>query len=190
MPRSPDWRANEDAFKRTAGRLRHRAEVTRLFSEMMADIARALAAEPTDFLGPLFMELSAASQLGQFFTPPEVSRLIATITLADARQAIETALDRRLRLYEPTCGVGGMIIAATGVLRDMQIDVQRQIVWTGVEIDHRAMCAAYIQCYYAQIPAHIVWGNSLTLDERLVSSTPAAIVQEFSVKQPKALTSA
>jgi hypothetical protein len=189
-PNSAAWRANEDAFEHAAGRLRQRAAVTRLFSKMIAEVAQALVADPTDFLGPLFMELSAGGELGQFFTPPEVSRLIAAVALADARQKIKDAPDRRISLSEPTCGVGGMILAATSVLREMQVDVQRDIIWTAVEIDHRAMCAAYIQCFYSGIPAHIVWGNCLDDDERLVSSTPAALLQDFSVRLERALTPA
>jgi len=177
-PGTQAWRENEDRFEATASRLSERALVTELFAKMLGHMQLAMHLEPKDFIGPIFSEIATSAELGQFFTPPEVSELIARVTLADMPAKIaDPSRTGPIALLEPTCGVGGMILAATNVMRELQCDIARDIHWTGVELDYRAMCAAYLQCAAAGIPATIYWGNSLTLDISLVTPTPAALLQ-------------
>ena len=79
-------------------------------SPALAHMQLAMHAAPNDFIGPIFSAIATSSELGQFFTTPEVSELIARVTLADMPAKI--ADPRRkgpITLLETTCGVGGMI---------------------------------------------------------------------------------
>lgn len=63
-----------------------------------------------DLLGGIFMELEfGSSSMGQFFTPCEVSRLIAALTLGDHVKELEHR--PFITLDEPASGSGGMVIA-------------------------------------------------------------------------------
>lgn len=54
------------------------------FPKLMGSLVAALDHEPRDVLGPLYMELEIANKdAGQFFTPPEVSEMMAQISFAD-----------------------------------------------------------------------------------------------------------
>jgi hypothetical protein len=73
-----------------------------------------LEPEPRDMLGPLYMEMEVASRdQGQFFTPPEISEMMARI------QGVDKLLgDGRpfITLSEPACGAGGMVLAVVKTL--------------------------------------------------------------------------
>lgn len=177
-PDTPAWRENEDRFENTASRLPERALLTEIFAKMLGHMQLAMHAAPNDFIGPIFSEIATSAELGQFFTPPEVSELIARVSLADMPAKIADPNRKGpITLLEPTCGVGGMILAATNVMREMDVDIANDIQWSAVELDYRAMCAAYLQCAAAGIPAFVYWGNSLTLEISCVSPTPAALLQ-------------
>ncbi len=73
---------------------------------------RAIAGEFGDVLGSTFMMLDVGnSGTGQFSTPYEVSRLMGAMILGDG-QELAGEVGRRgfLRLMEPACGAGGMLI--------------------------------------------------------------------------------
>lgn len=70
-----------------------------------------------DYLGKIYMQSETSSkQAGQFFTPYHVSLASAEMTLEKGliEQYIEE--DKILTLNEPTCGSGGMVLAAADVL--------------------------------------------------------------------------
>jgi len=155
---------------------------------MLAACVMALEAERVDFIGPIFSELASSAQLGQFFTPYHVSRMIAETIVDDPRKMLEEGGRGFLTLQEPACGVGGMVLAACEVLRDRGLDLAREIHWTMVEIDYTAMCAAFIQTNLCGISADIFHGNSLSLETWLATSTLAAIVYPKRLKyDPKAM---
>lgn len=116
----------------------------------------------TDLLGPVFMEIGQGkgqAWSGEFYTPFEISRLMARMTLGDP------ALIERwpITLLEPACGSGGMVLAAV-----------EHIVQAGRSpLDLRATCVdtsrtacdmCLINLTLWGIPAHVVHGNSLSLE--------------------------
>ena len=82
----------------------------------------ALAAYPaTDWLGRLYMALGIGnSHTGQYFTPPDVARAIAAITLRGARARIEQ--QGLITLADPACGAGGMLIETANELYRLGYD--------------------------------------------------------------------
>lgn len=65
-----------------------------------------LDAEPRDILGQLYMSLELGNtHTGQFFTPPEISELMAHITFGDGAGHADKPF---ITLCEPACGAGGV----------------------------------------------------------------------------------
>jgi hypothetical protein len=117
-----------------------------------------------DFLGSVFMQLEISnSHLGQFFTPYELCVLMAEVTLGDVSEDDSREL---ITFQEPACGAGATMIAAMDVLKKRGINYQQRTYTVAVDVSETAARMAYIQFSLLGIPAHIVWGNSLSLETR------------------------
>ena len=132
----------------------------------------ALLAEPVDFIGPVFSELSADAGMGQFFTPHHLSYFMAKAIISDAKAMLG---DKPfITLAEPACGVGGMILAANVVLREAGLDVATRAHWTAIDVDHRAVCGCYLQLSLTDCSADVYRGNSLGDPKDLVGTRTLA----------------
>lgn len=146
-----------------------------VMARLLAWTVVGLSEEPTpDFLGALFMELELGSHWhGQFFTPMELARAMARLTLGDGAQVRE-AIEARgfIRVGEPAAGAGAMVLALATEMRAMGFNPQQQLYVEAVDADPTAAHMAYIQLSLAGIPATVVLGNSLSLETREVFHTP------------------
>ncbi|HHR6069586.1 TPA: N-6 DNA methylase [Providencia alcalifaciens] len=94
---------------------RYEKEDLNAFAKLLAICVNALDHQATDFLGELFMTLELGDgRWGQFFTPFQMSQLMAELILGDCRSHIEQKGD--ISVCEPTCGTGGMVVACANVL--------------------------------------------------------------------------
>lgn len=151
-----------------------REEVER-FPLMLAVLAEWLEEGLGDCLGALFMSLELGDSFkGQFFTPYEVSSLMARITMDDAKQAIS----RRgfITVAEPACGAGGMVIACADALLEQNINYQQAMHVTACDIDLTAVHMTYLQLSLLHVPAIVVHGNSIALTEWSHWVTPAHVL--------------
>lgn len=150
------------------------------FSELLAMLALEFDAGLSDVLGKLYMSLDLGSdRLGQFFTPYEVSSLVAQMTLGDYTKCLDAAkLAGRdyLTVNEPTCGSGGMVIAMADALRGAGVNYQQAMHVTAQDLDVTAVHMAYIQLSLLHVPAAVIHGNTLTLEQRDIWHTPAHIL--------------
>lgn len=138
-----------------------REELTE-FSHLLGLTAMALEARPRDFLGSVFMQAEISNdRLGQFFTPYELSFLIAKMTL----EGVDRSKDL-ITVQEPACGSGGMIIAFCEAAREAGINFQWHTYTVAVDISEVAARMAYIQLSMLGIPAHVVWGDTLRMTQR------------------------
>jgi type I restriction-modification system DNA methylase subunit len=173
QPQGAEWTANEEAWTKQISRL-HNPEASRAaFSELLAITMAALNERRADFLGPVWMEVGASSQLGQFFTPHELSALIARITVdpIHARKMVET--QGYFTAHEPAAGMGGMVLAAAEVFEEAGLDLGTDCLWDMIELDYSVFKGCYIQMALSDIPAIVRHGNTLTLDIHSSHSTPA-----------------
>jgi type I restriction-modification system DNA methylase subunit len=86
------------------------------FEKRVEDM-RVAGAGLTDVLGETYMMLEISNaHAGQFFTPYEISRLMAKMIIGDGGDAVK--LHGFMRLQEPACGAAGMVIAAAESLND------------------------------------------------------------------------
>jgi hypothetical protein len=152
------------------------AELQR-FACMLGCLTLSLEEERKDFLGRLFMSLELGNPFaGQFFTPFEVSRLMAQMTLCDLTP--ESVVERGgfVTMCEPACGSGGMCIAIADVMAERGLNFQRCVHVTAVDIDATAVHMAYIQLSLLHLPAIVVHGNSLALEVRGHWVTPSHVL--------------
>lgn len=102
---------------------------------------------------------------------------------AQRRQVVVVRVEQRvdeaggfITLCEPACGAGGMVLASAEAIRVAGLNYQQVMHVTAVDVDSTACHMAYIVCTLAHIPAIIVEGNSLTLEERGHWLTPAHVL--------------
>ena len=127
-----------------------------------------------DVLGSLYMMFELGNErTGQFFTPFEVSKLMAMVLVGDGAEVRQKGF---LRLNEPACGAGGMVIAYADALLDAGINYQNSMHAICVDIDPRCVHMAYLQLSLLHIPGVVVHGNALSLEEWGHWYTPAHIL--------------
>jgi hypothetical protein len=167
--------AREAQYMRTVGK--YNADEVARFPQMLGALVDAMAEEPGDVLGRVFGELEQGNAArGQFFTPIEICKLMAGLSMdvEHVRQLIATR--GFFTVQEPAVGAGAMVIALALHLKDLGINYQQHMHVTCVDVDARAVHMAYVQFALLGIPAVIVLGNTLTLEQREVWHTPAHIM--------------
>ena len=148
-------------------------------SHVMAEIINYFAmGNRDDLLGKLFhhMELHNKHK-GQFFTPYEVSLLMARINASTIPDVISSK--GFVKMSEPTCGSGGMVIALAQVIGEMGYDLQKQMFVMAQDIDPRAVRMAYIQLSCCGVPSVVNQGNTLTNEVLHSWYTPAFIQYDW-----------
>lgn len=159
-----------------------RAELDKLVQAfahlVMSYELRVEAADFGDVLGSTFMMLDMGNAgAGQFFTPYEVSRLMGGMMMGDG-QALADKADAHgfIRVLEPACGAGGMLIAAAHALHDAGLNYQLCMHATAIDIDQRCVHMTFIQLALLHVPALVIHGNGLTGECREQWFTPAHIL--------------
>lgn len=122
-------------------------------TEMLIDL---MDRRLNDWLGEIYMMSGSNSgKLGQFFTPYNIS-------LATAEIEMERVKDKKvIRLYEPSAGAGGMIIAAADVLNRNGFDYQKKLKVVAQDLDWLAVYMTYVQLSLYGIDAKVAQGDTL-----------------------------
>ena len=149
-------------------------EVAR-FPMMLACVTEALEARMHDCLGQLFMSLEMGNHWkGQFFTPYELAGLMARMTVHDAKEQIQQR--GHITVMEPAAGAGAMVIAIADAMREQGLNYQQCMHVTAIDVDPTAAHMCYVQLTLLHVPAVVVVGNSLSLEERGRWFTPAHVL--------------
>ncbi|WP_413705620.1 N-6 DNA methylase [Ralstonia sp. Ralssp110] len=146
-------------------------EEAECFPRMLGCLVGSLEGGHKDALGQVFEALQLSDHYrGQFFTPWEVSRLMAKMLMSGAAAEIEQK--GFITLMEPAAGAGGMVIAAASALLDEGINYQQTMHATLIDIDELACHMSYVQLCLLHVPAivihcnalvpHSVWGHWVT----------------------------
>lgn len=131
-------------------------------ARLLGLVTSGLDAGMCDFLGSIFMELEISSkEMGQFFTPFSLSELIAGLVMGQRVQELADGAPY-VTLDEPTCGAGGMVIAAAKVLLDRGYNPQTQLLVQCTDLDPVAARMCFVQLSLLGIPACVRIGNSLS----------------------------
>lgn len=137
-------------------------ELTELYSKQK---------EPIDILGEIYNHLSIRNdKVGQFLTPTHISDMITKVCGIDYNSIKEIGY---IPLHEPACGVGGMILSYAREVKANGYDISRNLFVNAWDIDVHCAYMTYIQLALYDIPAIVVNGDTLTLEEKTVLYTPA-----------------
>lgn len=110
-----------------------------------------------DILGEIYMESGSGNKhTGQFFTPYHVSLLTAEMSIPADYNG-----EKPIKINEPTCGSGGMIVAAAEVLYRRGINFQKCMRVQTQDLDWRAVYMCYVQLSLFGINAVVVQGDTL-----------------------------
>lgn len=161
------------------------SDTQKLIQDVFGDIAALLMnmINPhvgfRDYLGELYMKSETSSKnAGQFFTPYNVSKMCAQVSINEAEVNEYIEQDKILTLNEPTCGAGGMILAAADVLYNQyHFNIARNLFVICSDVDIRCVHMTYLQLSLAGIPAIVYQQNTLTLETWQRWETPAYIMQ-------------
>jgi hypothetical protein len=172
LPPGPDADALEERYMAVVRR--NKVEDVRAIPELLGITALAVQDGGCDFLGQVVVELELPNQhMGQFFTPYDVSRMIAEMTFDTVDEII--AEQGFVTVQEPACGAGGMMIAAADVIERKGFDIARQLYVDGIDISPLCFKMSYLQASLRGIPATIRRGNTLSLEMFEQAVTPAFI---------------
>lgn len=150
------WKEREQAYLDICRK--YKQEELVLFARMLALLIDALEEDMSDVLGEVYMQAGLGSKIaGQFFTPFHLSelcaRLCVNMDIWEGNDVIE--------LHEPSCGGGGMIIAAAKTLRDNGVDFQRRLRVVAQDLDWKGVYMTYLQLSLLGIQAKVVQGDTL-----------------------------
>lgn len=158
-------------------------EVLNSYARMFALLALAVLAredDPCDILGDIYHELRLNNEWnGQFFTPDNICRMMAQMV-----NPIDESGDkaRPVTINEPACGSGTMIIGTLWAMKRKNFDFQRKSFFVAQDIDIRCVWMAYIQLSLYGIPAVVIHGNTLTMEEWSRWYTPYAAVPFMAIQ--------
>ena len=130
----------ENAEKREQ---RYQEMASTMTPELLSSYARMLALlfltvreyrdDPCDILGGIYHELNLNNEWnGQYFTPDDVCRLMAQITLPSDELS---ANDGPITINEPTCGSGTMVIGAIWAMQRKEFDYRHNTFFVAQDID-------------------------------------------------------
>ena len=147
-------------------------------SKLLALLISALEEKHQDFLGQIYSMLNLGNaKKGQFFTPYNVSKLMAAINIIE----IENQLAERdfITLSEPCSGSGGIVIAFAETLKVKGYNYQHQLFVEAVDIDELCFMMTYIQLALYGIPARVILGDTLSLKYQKILYTPMYFINGF-----------
>lgn len=132
-----------------------------------------MVTEPRDLLGEAYQAYSVrdTARLAQYFTPDVVAKAMAQMTVGDvSRSAFEK--DEGLRILEPACGSGVMMIHALGAVFDKH-GHEALLRTQAVLVDIDLLCVQMAGIQMAWLPHHIgqvvlMHGDSLTNEQKVV----------------------
>ncbi len=160
-----------------------RAEAA-LFPQAIGEVVEALEKNFGDVLGRVFHDLELHNKwAGQFFTPYDLSRMMAKMTIGDGDDLRERIARRGyVTTMEPAVGSGAMVIALAEAMHDAGINYQEHLHVRAVDIDLKCVHMAYVQFSLLGIPAIITHGDSLALKEYSHWHTPMHIIGGWNEK--------
>jgi len=170
MPPGPAADAIEAGYMAVVKR--NRVEDVRAMPRLLGITTLAIQDGGCDFLGQVAGDLELVTgHMGQFFTPYDVSRMIAELTLDTVGEVI--AEQGFVTVQEPACGAGGMVIAAADAIARQGFDIGRHLYVDATDISPMCFRMTYLQASLRGIPATIRRGNTLSLEMFDHAVTPA-----------------
>ena len=118
------------------------------FAQLCAFLQRNVLDAPySDLLGEYFMQEISKGHNGQYFTPTPICEMMARMQITDA-DATE------LRVADPACGSGRMLLTAA--------KIQPANFFYGADVSHSCAKMAVVNFFFNGLRGEISWMNSLS----------------------------
>ena len=142
------WCKREEEFKTI--RSKYKEEEFVKFTEMCVLLNDALSLEIYDILGNIYMrEGYGERRTKQYYTPFEISELSANIVLENKEKDV-------IRVHEPTCGSGSMVIA---IAKKLGQGYQGKLEVIAQDLDWNNIYMSYVQFSLLNIRANVIQGD-------------------------------
>ena len=190
-----DWNQSEEREKEYLETInKYTPEEQKILVKTFAELVSALQREaetggPCDLLGKVFHALELHNKYhGQFFTPFHICEFMGEISLGDGGEAGNAASDAitkkgYISVCEPCVGSGGMVLGFAKAMHNNKMNYCDQMVAYCCDIDIKCVHMAYLQLSLYGIPAVIIHGNSLSLEEWSKWYTPVYMMNGWSFKE-------
>lgn len=157
----PYRKEREEIYSSRAAR--YSASELKMFADMLFELVADMDRDPDqDFLGELFMALDLGNEWrGQFFTPYDVCRMMATMSIADDLNA-RIECHGWVSVNDPACGAGALLLAFANECLRRGINFQTSVLFVAQDVDFLAGMMCYIQMSLLGCPGYVVIGNTLT----------------------------
>ena len=97
---------------------------------------------------------------GQFFTPYDVCRCMAELTIHDNMQKLQNK--EWVSVNDPACGAGATLIAAANTFRRKGFNYQTQVLFVANDIDRVTAQMCFIQLSLLGCPGYVAVANTLS----------------------------
>lgn len=149
------WEEREKRYKELV--IKHQKHID-AFTEMFAILTECFENGLDDYLGKIYMAIDAGNnRTGQFFTPFHIAEAVAKVALPDPDD------DGYIRLNEPACGAGAMIIAAAKALEEKGINYQEKLIVVAQDLSVNSCYMCYVQLSLMGINATVIQGDTLAM---------------------------
>lgn len=152
-------------------------ETLEAYARMFAQLYLAVLErqdDPCDILGDIYHKLRLNNEWsGQFFTPDHISRLMAELATPELGDSDH---EGPVTINEPACGSGTLILGAVWMMQKQKFDFHHKSFFVAQDIDIRCVWMAYIQLSLYGIPAVVIHGNTMSMEEWDRWYTPYAAV--------------
>jgi len=166
----------EDRYMQIVGTYRNK-DTVRAYPDLLGLAGNAIT-QGCDFLGSVATEMEILNaQIGQFFTPYEVARFMAMMSLEDAEALIRQS--GFLTLQEPASGAGGMVLAAADALTQQGFDPGLHMLVNAIDVSPLCFHMTFLQLSLRGIPALVEHGNTLSGERFARAWTPATTAFYF-----------
>jgi len=176
----------EELYKKTISKYdeKVRIKIRDVFNEIYLLLTSQIDGGFYDYLGELYMKsFTSNSKAGQFFTPYNLSKLSAELVIGSKDINRFVKEDKIITMNEPTCGAGGMILAAVDVLYNKyHFNYSRNLLVECSDVDKRCVYMTYLQLACSGVPAIIYHRDTLSMKTYDRWETPAYIMQYMRFK--------
>lgn len=146
-----------------------------ILAGMFGDLVNAMEDTKHDILGDYFMGAVTFGEHGQYYSPESITDMMAKMT-QDKGETGKLVSD-------PCCGSGRMLLSSA--------KVNPRNTFIGQDLDLRCVRMAAINLALYGLRGYVIWGNSLTFEERLTyrigfdGQGVIAVVEPQAVPEPE-----
>lgn len=183
------WEERENQYLKLINK--YTSDEKEILAEAFSELIIALQEEydingPTDLLGKIFHNLELHNKYhGQFFTPFNVCKLMGQLSLGNINDTVDDSLTKKgyISVYEPCVGSGGLVLGFANTMLREKINFCKKMIAYCCDIDIKCVYMAYIQLSLYGIPAVVVHGNTLTVEEWSKWYTPVYLLDGWHLRE-------